>query len=79
MRIVVFFFIVLLIGGVIGVVGKDIVKGISLGLDFCGGFEILYEVKLVKKGDKIDWDVFVSIVGVFENCVNVFGVSELNI
>ncbi|MGR5998305.1 hypothetical protein ACT7DF_29505 [Bacillus cereus] len=48
-RIAAFFLIVLLIGGVIGAAGKDIAKGISLGLDLRGGFEILYEVKPAKK------------------------------
>lgn len=48
-----FFLIVLLIGGVIGAAGKDIAKGISLGLDLRGGFEILYEVKPAKKVIKL--------------------------
>lgn len=78
-RIAAFFLIVLLIGGVIGAAGKDIAKGISLGLDLRGGFEILYEVKPAKKGDKIDRDVLVSTVGALENRVNVLGVSEPNI
>ncbi|EJQ58857.1 MULTISPECIES: protein translocase subunit SecDF [Bacillus] len=78
-RIAAFFLIVLLIGGVIGAAGKDIAKGISLGLDLRGGFEILYEVKPAKKGDKIDRDALVSTVGALENRVNVLGVSEPNI
>ncbi|EEM15250.1 MULTISPECIES: protein translocase subunit SecDF [Bacillus] len=78
-RIVAFFLIVLLIGGIIGATGKNITKGISLGLDLRGGFEILYEVKPAKKGDKIDRDVLVSTVGALENRVNVLGVSEPNI
>ncbi|MBJ8028279.1 protein translocase subunit SecDF [Bacillus cereus group sp. N21] len=78
-RIVAFFLIVLLIGGIIGATGKNITKGISLGLDLRGGFEILYEVKPAKKGDKIDHDALVSTVGALENRVNVLGVSEPNI
>ncbi|MDM5156606.1 protein translocase subunit SecDF [Bacillus sp. DX1.1] len=78
-RIVAFFLIVLLIGGIIGAAGKNITKGISLGLDLRGGFEILYEVKPAKKGDKIDRDALVSTVGALENRVNVLGVSEPNI
>ncbi|MEY8348642.1 protein translocase subunit SecDF [Bacillus cereus] len=78
-RIVAFFLIVLLIGGIIGATGKNITKGISLGLDLRGGFEILYEVKPAKKGDKIDQDALVSTVGALENRVNVLGVSEPNI
>lgn len=78
-RIVAFFLIVLLIGGIIGATGKNITKGISLGLDLRGGFEILYEVKPAKKGDKIDQAALVSTVGALENRVNVLGVSEPNI
>ncbi|WP_243524606.1 protein translocase subunit SecDF [Bacillus pseudomycoides] len=78
-RIVAFFLIVLLIGGIIGATGKNITKGISLGLDLRGGFEILYEVKPAKKGDKIDREALVSTVGALENRVNVLGVSEPNI
>jgi len=78
-RIVAFFLIVLLIGGIIGATGKNITKGISLGLDLRGGFEILYEVKPAKKGDKIDHDALVSTVGALNNRVNVLGVSEPNI
>ncbi|MFJ8529751.1 protein translocase subunit SecDF [Bacillus sp. NPDC094106] len=78
-RIVAFFLIVLLIGGIIGTTGKNITKGISLGLDLRGGFEILYEVKPAKKGDKIDHDALVSTVGALNNRVNVLGVSEPNI
>ncbi len=52
-RIAAFFLIVLLIGGVIGAAGKDIAKGISLGLDLRGGFEVLYEVKPAKKAIKL--------------------------
>jgi len=78
-RIAAFFLIVLLIGGVIGAAGKDIAKGISLGLDLRGGFEVLYEVKPAKKGDKIDREALVSTVGALENRVNVLGVSEPNI
>ncbi|EEL49178.1 MULTISPECIES: protein translocase subunit SecDF [Bacillus cereus group] len=78
-RIVAFFLIVLLIGGIIGATGKNVTKGISLGLDLRGGFEILYEVKPAKKGDKIDQAALVSTVGALENRVNVLGVSEPNI
>ncbi|EOO25926.1 protein-export membrane protein SecD [Bacillus cereus VD133] len=78
-RIATFFLIVLLIGGIIGTTGKNIAKGIGLGLDLRGGFEILYEVKPAKKGDKIDHDVLVSTEGALNNRVNVLGVSEPNI
>ncbi|MGF9963307.1 protein translocase subunit SecDF [Bacillus rhizoplanae] len=78
-RIVAFFLVVLLIGGIIGTTTKNITKGINLGLDLRGGFEILYEVKPAKKGDKITHDTLVSTVGALEKRVNVLGVSEPNI
>ncbi|ENQ3077902.1 protein translocase subunit SecDF [Bacillus cereus] len=78
-RIVAFFLIVLLIGGIIGATTKNITKGINLGLDLRGGFEILYEVKPAKKGDKVTKDTLVSTVGALEKRVNVLGVSEPNI
>ncbi|WP_369902491.1 protein translocase subunit SecDF [Bacillus manliponensis] len=78
-RIVAFFLIVLLLGGIVGATAKDVTKGISLGLDLQGGFEILYKVKPAKEGDKIDREALVSTVGALENRVNVLGVSEPNI
>ncbi|MEH7461182.1 protein translocase subunit SecDF [Bacillus thuringiensis] len=78
-RIVAFFLVVLLIGGIIGATTKNITKGINLGLDLRGGFEILYEVKPAKKGDKVTRDTLVSTVGALEKRVNVLGVSEPNI
>ncbi|MCP8967288.1 protein translocase subunit SecDF [Ectobacillus ponti] len=78
-RLVAFFLIVLLIGGIIGATTNKVTKGINLGLDLRGGFEILYEVHPAKKGDKITRDVLVSTVHALENRVNVLGVSEPNI
>lgn len=78
-RIVAFFLIVLIVGGIIGATTKNITQGINLGLDLRGGFEVLYEVKPAKKGDKITHDVLVSTVHALENRVNVLGVSEPNI
>ncbi|MFD3449377.1 protein translocase subunit SecDF [Microbacteriaceae bacterium 4G12] len=78
-RLVAFFLIVLLIGGIIGATTKNITKGINLGLDLRGGFEILYEVKPAKAGDKITNDALVSTVNALEKRVNVLGVSEPNI
>ncbi|MFX3624530.1 MAG: protein translocase subunit SecDF [Ectobacillus sp.] len=78
-RIVAFFLIVLLLGGIIGATTKNITQGINLGLDLRGGFEILYEVKPAKKGDKITREVLVSTVNALDKRVNVLGVSEPNI
>lgn len=78
-RIVAFFLIVLLLGGIIGATAKDVTKGINLGLDLQGGFEILYQVKPAKEGDKINQETLVSTVEALEKRVNVLGVSEPNI
>jgi SecD/SecF fusion protein len=78
-RIVAFFLIVLIVGGIIGATTKNITQGINLGLDLRGGFEILYQVKPAKPGDKINHDVLVSTVNALEKRVNVLGVSEPNI
>ncbi|CAM4142427.1 preprotein translocase subunit SecD [Bacillus manliponensis] len=78
-RIVAFFLIVLLLGGIVGATAKDVTKGISLGLDLQGGFEILYKVKPAKEGDKIDREALLSTVGALDNRVNALGVSEPNI
>ncbi|MDG4655401.1 protein translocase subunit SecDF [Ectobacillus antri] len=78
-RIVAFFLIVLIVGALMGATTKNITQNINLGLDLRGGFEVLYEVKPAKEGDKITRDVLVSTVHALENRVNVLGVSEPNI
>ncbi|MBO9130473.1 protein translocase subunit SecDF [Bacillus sp. 165] len=78
-RIVAFFLLVLLIGGIIGTTSKNVTNKISLGLDLQGGFEILYQVKPAKPGDKVNHEVLVSTVQALEKRVNVLGVSEPNI
>ncbi|MFB9761153.1 protein translocase subunit SecDF [Ectobacillus funiculus] len=78
-RIVAFFLIVLLIGGIIGATTKNITQGINLGLDLRGGFEVLYEVKPAKEGEKLTRKTLLSTVEALEKRVNVLGVSEPNI
>jgi protein-export membrane protein SecD len=78
-RITSFFLIVLLLGGTIAYTISDTVKGIKLGLDLQGGFEILYEVQPAKVGDKITEDTLKSTVAALYKRVNVLGVSETNI
>ncbi|NES53768.1 protein translocase subunit SecDF, partial [Escherichia coli] len=48
-------------------------------MDLQGGFEVLYDVQPVKKGDKITKDVLVSTVEALNRRANVLGVSEPNI
>lgn len=78
-RIVAFFLIVLLLAGTIGTTTKGITDRIKLGLDLQGGFEVLYQVKPAKKGDKIDKKALASTVEALDKRVNVLGVSEPNI
>ncbi|KAA0549279.1 protein translocase subunit SecDF [Bacillus sp. BGMRC 2118] len=77
-RIFIFFLLVLLLGGLIGMTTNQISGNIKLGLDLQGGFEVLYEVKPVN-GETINQDVLISTVKALEKRVNVLGVSEPNI
>jgi protein-export membrane protein SecD len=74
---IVFFFVLLLIAGlVMAFTAKDIVKNTRLGLDLQGGFEVLYEVEPIKKGQKINEDTLKATVQALNNRINVLGVSE---
>ena len=75
-RIISFFLLVVLLGGMMGLTAEKIVKNIKLGLDLQGGFEILYEVKPTKEGEKITKDVLLSTVSALNKRINVLGVSE---
>ncbi|MEG7333540.1 protein translocase subunit SecDF [Bacillus sp. 0102A] len=78
-RLIAFFLLVLLIGTGLGYFTKSAANNITLGLDLQGGFEVLYDVQPVKKGDKITKDVLVSTVEALNRRANVLGVSEPNI
>jgi protein-export membrane protein SecD/preprotein translocase SecF subunit len=78
-RIVIFFLLVLLLGGLVGTTTNGITNNIKLGLDLQGGFEILYQVNPAKEGDVITHEVLLSTVKALEKRVNVLGVSEPNI
>ncbi|MBD3860457.1 protein translocase subunit SecDF [Bacillus sp. 28A-2] len=78
-RILAFFLVVLLIGTGVGLLTKPVAKDMTLGLDLQGGFEVLYDVHPVKKGDKITNGVLVSTVEALNRRANVLGVSEPNI
>ncbi len=78
-RIIVFFLIVLLLGSLMGFTSNGIMKNIKLGLDLQGGFEILYEVKPINEGQKVDRDLLLSTVSALNKRVDVLGVSEPNI
>ncbi|ERN54999.1 protein translocase subunit SecD [Alkalihalophilus marmarensis] len=78
-RIIAFFLIVLIFGGLISQTVLGITKEIKLGLDLQGGFEILYQVNPANEGDVIDQQALSATVGALNQRVNVLGVSEPNI
>ena len=75
-RIVTFVLFIVLMAGLMGTTGKDIVSNIKLGLDLQGGFEVLYEVTPAKEGQKIDDKVLASTVEAITRRIDVLGVSE---
>ncbi|PSC79483.1 protein translocase subunit SecDF [Mammaliicoccus sciuri] len=75
-RIIAFLLLAVLVFSLIGSTTKDITKNVNLGLDLQGGFEVLYQVNPLDKGDKIDNDAVKSTAKTLESRVNVLGVSE---
>ncbi|WP_079509876.1 protein translocase subunit SecDF [Mesobacillus jeotgali] len=78
-RIVAFFLLIILIGSAMGATTQNILKDIKLGLDLQGGFEVLYEVSPLEKGQKINREVLKSTAEALDRRVNALGVSEPNI
>lgn len=78
-RIVAFFLIVLIFGGLIGSTVTGVTKDINLGLDLQGGFEILYEVEPVDESQEVDRDLLESTVQTLNDRVNRLGISEASI
>ena len=52
-RIVAFILLIVLLFAGMGLTYKNVIKNVNLGLDLQGGFEVLYQVKPLQKGDKI--------------------------
>jgi SecD/SecF fusion protein len=75
-RIVAFLLVLLLLGSTMGFTTNGILKDIKLGLDLQGGFEVLYEVETVKKGEKVTQDTLASTAEALDKRINVLGVSE---
>lgn len=75
-RIVAFILLIVLLFAGMGLTYKNVIKNVNLGLDLQGGFEVLYQVKPLQKGDKIDKKALQSTAQTLENRVNVLGVSE---
>lgn len=62
-----------------GATTKNILNHTKLGLDLQGGFEVLYQVKPAKKGQKIDKSVLADTAKALDKRINVLGVSEPSI
>jgi protein-export membrane protein SecD len=77
-RIVIFLLLVVLTFGMVGGTVMDIARGITLGLDLQGGFEILYEV-IPRNGQEVTSDLISHTVAALDRRVNVIGVSEPDI
>jgi protein-export membrane protein SecD/preprotein translocase SecF subunit len=78
-RIVAFLLVLLLLGSTMGLTTNGILKDIKLGLDLQGGFEVLYQVETVKKGEKVTQDTLASTAEALDKRINVLGVSEPSI
>ncbi|WP_027963535.1 protein translocase subunit SecDF [Halalkalibacillus halophilus] len=75
-RIVAFFIIVLLLGGLIGTTTNSITKEIPLGLDLQGGFEVLYEVEPLNDSQEVNDQMLEAVVQSLYQRVDVLGVNE---
>ncbi|WP_188206261.1 protein translocase subunit SecDF [Alkalibacillus aidingensis] len=75
-RIVAFFLIVLLLGGLIGTTTNSITKDITLGLDLQGGFEVLYEVEPINDDQEVNDQMLEAVVQSLYQRVDVLGVNE---
>ncbi|PMC34041.1 protein translocase subunit SecDF [Bacillus sp. UMB0899] len=78
-RIVAFMVFIIAFTSVMVLTTSNILSNIKLGLDLQGGFEILYEVKPAKEGQKIDEAALSATAEALDKRVNILGVSEPNI
>lgn len=63
-------------GLIIGIFTPNIAKGINLGLDLQGGFEVLYKVEPIDKKQEVTRDLMESTVQLLNDRVNKLGISE---
>jgi len=75
-RIIAFLLVVGLTFALIGATAKGVAKGITLGLDLQGGFEILYEVKPIEEGQALTKNTLKDTVGALIKRIDIIGVSE---
>lgn len=75
-RILAFVLTVLITLTVIGVSSPDIVRGIKLGLDLQGGFEILYKAEPLEAGAKVTQESLRETAKSLQQRADAYGVSE---
>ncbi len=75
-RIIAFFLIVIILGGIIGSTTNSIAKDIPLGLDLQGGFELLYEVEPQQEGQEVTDQMLDGVVEALYQRVDILGVNE---
>ncbi|MFJ7184259.1 protein translocase subunit SecDF [Lysinibacillus xylanilyticus] len=78
-RIVAFVLLMVIFVATIGTTVSGVLKDIKLGLDLQGGFEVLYEVTELQKGQKITPEVVSATATALGERVNAIGVSEPSI
>ena len=78
-RILAFFLLLIFIGSLMGTTTNSVLQDIKLGLDLQGGFEVLYDVESLNKGQEVNNDTLVHTVDALNRRINVLGVSEPNI
>lgn len=78
-RIVAFVLLMVIFTATIGTTVGGVLKDIKLGLDLQGGFEVLYEVKELHKGEEITQGVLSATATALSERVNAIGVSEPSI
>lgn len=74
-----FFILLVLLFGLIGGTTKAVLDHVRLGLDLKGGFEVLYQVEPISKGQKITSQTMSDTVTAIRNRINALGVSEPSI
>lgn len=78
-RIFAFFGLLIVAAIVCALVTRPLIHNVNLGLDLKGGFEVLYQVEPLNKGQKITSETMSNTVAAINNRINVLGVSEPDI
>ncbi|MDD9147669.1 protein translocase subunit SecD [Sporolactobacillus sp. CQH2019] len=74
-----FFAILIVLAVILSFATAPIIHNVKLGLDLKGGFEVLYQIKPLKAGQKIDSNTMSNAVAAIDKRINVLGVSEPSI